>query len=98
MKKELKLNKATIIRTIALVLSLINQGLAIWLKFTGIAPLTYLIVSFVVTIVTVLINAWENNDWTKAATYATQILDALEDGKLTEEEIKELIEKSAENE
>ena len=98
MKKELKLNKATIIRTIALVLSLINQGLAIWLKFTGAAPLAYLIVSFVVTIVTVLINAWENNDWTKAATYATQILDALEDGKLTEEEIKELIEKSAENE
>ena len=98
MKKELKLNKATIIRTIALVLSLINQGLAIWLKFTGTAPLAYLIISFIVTIVTVLINAWENNDWTKAATYATQILDALEDGKLTEEEIKELIEKSAENE
>lgn len=98
MKKELKLNKATIIRTVALVLSLINQGLAIWLKVTGTAPLAYLIVSFVVTIVTVLVNAWENNDWTKAATYATQILDALEDGKLTEEEIKELIEKSAENE
>ena len=98
MKKELKLNKATIIRTVALLLSLINQGFAIWLKVTGTAPLAYLIVSFVVTIVTVLVNAWENNDWTKAATYATQILDALEDGKLTEEEIKELIEKSAENE
>lgn len=98
MRKELKLNKATIIRTIALVLSLINQGLAIWLKVAGTAPLTYLIVSFIVTIVTVLINAWENNDWTKAATYATQILNALEDGKLTEEEIKELIEKSTETE
>lgn len=98
MKKELKLNKATIIRTIALVLSLVNQGLAIWLKIVGTAPTAYLIISFVVTIATVLVNAWENNDWTKAATYATQILDALEDGKLTEEEIKELIEKSNETE
>ena len=40
-----------------------------------------------------LVSAWENNDWTYYAKLGTGVLDALEDGKITVEEVQELLDK-----
>ena len=94
MKKELIINKAVLIRTIVLIVAILNQIASVVAQFGFNCPLWYLIASWVFTSVTVFINAWENNDWTKAATYGTAVLDALEDGKLTEDEVKDLLNKA----
>lgn len=87
-------NKATIIRNATLVLAIANQFIAIIGASTFANAMWYQIASIVVTAVSALINAWENNDWTYYAKLGTGVLDALEDGKITVEEVKELLEKN----
>ena len=94
LKKLKSVDKGTIIRSAALVLAIINQVIAV-IGATSFASATwYQIVSIIATVLTALINAWENNDWTYFARLGTKVLDALEDGKLTKEEVLEMLEKS----
>ena len=94
LKKLKSVDKGTIIRSAALVLAIINQVVAV-IGATSFASATwYQIVSIIATVLTALINAWENNDWTYFARLGTKVLDALEDGKLTKEEVLEMLEKS----
>ena len=86
-------DKGTIIRTVTLVLALANQVVAIIGASTFANALWYQILSIVVTLATAVINAWENNDWTYFASLGTGVLDALEDGKITADEVLELLEK-----
>ena len=89
MMKNIKIDVPSIARLGSLLVALINQSLAIFgkdaLPFTE--NMAYQIVSLVATVVIVLINAWFNNDITKAARIAGGVLKALKDGKLSEEEI-----------
>lgn len=85
------LDKGTKIRTIALIISVINQGIALLLPHNSSA---YIWISFVLLIVNSAISYWENNDWTDAAKLGTDVLDALQDGKITTEEVKQLVEKN----
>lgn len=84
---------STIVRCIIYILVLINQVLAIFgkgLPFT--TDLAYQIISAVLTVSVGLWAAWKNNDFSKAAIAAGKVLDALKDGKITEEETKEMLE------
>jgi hypothetical protein len=36
-------------------------------------------------------NAWKNNDFTFAAKTGTKVMHAIKDGKITEEEVKEIL-------
>lgn len=87
-------DKGTIIRSAALVLAIANQIIAIIGASTFADALWYQITSIVVTVAIALLNAWENNDWTYFARLGTGVLNALEDGKITVEEVKALLEKS----
>ena len=87
-------NRATIIRSVTLVLAVINQVIAVLGSTSFAQSGWYQFISIVITAVVSVINAWENNDWTHFARLGTKVLDALEDGKITEEEVVEMLEKS----
>lgn len=88
-----KIKPSTIARIASLIVALINQSLAIIGR--GVLPFTennvYQIVSLIVTIVIVAINAWYNNDITKLAILSGQVFDALSDGKITETEVENIL-------
>lgn len=86
-------DKGTIIRSTTLVLAMANQVIAIIGASTFANSVWYQIASVVVTVISSLISAWENNDWTYYAKLGTGVLDALEDGKITVEEVQELLDK-----
>lgn len=86
-------DKGTIIRSITLVLAMANQIIAIIGASTFANAVWYQILSLIVTVITSLVSAWENNDWTYYAKLGTGVLDALEDGKITVQEVQELLEK-----
>lgn len=93
-EKIKNVDTGTIIRSVTLILAIINQIIAV-LGSTSFASATwYQIVSIIATVLTSLISAWENNDWTYFAKLGTKVLDALEDGKITKEEVIEMLEKS----
>lgn len=89
------LDKGAKIRTIALILSVINQGVALLIPHNS---SVYIWLSFVLLIANSGISYWENNDWTEAAKLGTGILDALQDGKISAEEVKELLDKQKQKE
>lgn len=79
MEKENKITKETIIRTIVLVVALINQILTMtghsMLPFTDAFIAEF--VSTIITVVVALINWWKNNSFTKEAVAADKIMKAL---------------------
>ena len=81
----------TIIRTVCLVLALVNQGLA--LAGRSLLPITDEQVAEVITlgftIVTALWAWWKNNSFTKAAIQADEVMHGLKDGSV-ELEIEEV--------
>lgn len=89
-----KVQKGTIFRTIALVLAIVNQIVAAFGSTSFASATWYQVLSIILTAVTAGIAAWENNDFTYFARIGTGVLDALEDGKITVEEAKKLLEKS----
>ena len=91
-------DKGTIIRSTTLVLAMANQVIAIIGASTFANSVWYQIASVVVTVISSLVSAWENNDWTYYAKLGTGVLDALEDGKITVEEVQELLDKHKVNE
>lgn len=86
-------DKGTIIRSTTLVLAMANQVIAIIGASTFANSVWYQIASVIVTVISSLVSAWENNDWTYFAKLGTGVLDALEDGKITVEEVQELLDK-----
>ena len=48
-------------------------------------------VSLISTFAIAVWNAWKNNDFTFAAKLGTEVMQAIKDGKITEEEVKELL-------
>ena len=94
LEKLKSVDKGTIIRSAVLVLAIINQVIAVLGATSFASAMWYQIVSIIATIAAALISAWENNDWTYFAKLGTKVLDALEDGKLTKEEVIEMLKKS----
>ena len=92
-----KIDKATIIRVILLICAIINQIIAVIGSTTFAQSFEYQIISTIVLVVTALVTAWENNDITYFAQLGTQILNALQDGTITEEEVQKLLDKTLEN-
>ena len=86
-----KVDKATIIRSVLLILAIANQIVAIIGQTSFASEKWYQIASIVVTAVTSIVAAWWNNDWTYFARLGTGVLDALQDGKITVEEVEKLL-------
>lgn len=89
----MKIDRGTIIRTVTLILTLANQFVAIIGATTFANAVWYQVLSFAVTIAISLFTAWKNNDYTYFAQLGTGVLHALKDGKITEDEVKELLNK-----
>lgn len=80
-------DKGTILRTIFLILSLINYVISmVGKKYLGSGSI-YEYVSFGIFVLMVVISYWYNNNWTGFASIANDIFNRLADGKITEEEI-----------
>lgn len=92
-KKAINVTTGTIVRVIALVLALVNQGLVA----IGYSPIPVddvqleAIISTVLTVVVACWTAWKNNSFTAGAQAADKVKDAIKDGILAPEEIDELI-------
>ena len=90
-------NSGTWIRTIIMVLVFLNQVTALAGKLTffseGVLGTVYLIISVVLTFITMLLVYWYNNDWTGAASLATDFFNMISDGKITPEEAAEFMAK-----
>lgn len=89
-----KVQKGTVLRTVALIAAIINQVIAVLGSSSFASSPWYQIASLVATAATAAISAWENNDWTFYARVGTGVLDALEDKKITIEEAEELLRKA----
>lgn len=92
----MKIKVSTIARIGALIVALANQCLALLgrdvLPFTDNAA--YQIITIIATVVIAIINAWKNNDITRVARTSGKIFNALKDGKITEEEVDNLLKES----
>lgn len=86
-------DKGTLIRTISLVVAILNQVVAVIGASSFANAVWYQVLSIVATIATSVWAAWENNDWTFFARLGTKVLNALEDGKITKEEVEGLFKK-----
>lgn len=87
-----KVKTGTIVRTVALIVVLINQILAIFGKGLPFAEdAVYQVVSVILTAGVSLVTAWKNNDYTSFAILSGKVLSALKDGKLTKEEVEDLL-------
>ena len=96
--ENLKIKAGAIARIVALIVALVNQCLVLFgqeaLPFTG--ELVYQILSYAITVIVVVINAWYNNDFTVLARVAGNLFDAMKDGKVTPEEVAKLLEETEE--
>lgn len=90
----MKIDKGTIARTIALVLAFANQTVALIGSSGFASALWYQILSLVITIAAAGFSWWYNNDITKLAKIASAVFDAMKDGKISVEEVNELLKKS----
>jgi SPP1 family holin len=88
------LDKGTIIRTLVLIVTIINQVVAFISQLSG----WYLGLSIAALVISAVIAWWSNNDITPAAQLATKILNAMQDGKISAEEVKELLDKQKQKE
>ena len=80
-------DKGTILRTIFLILSLINYVISmVGKKYWGSGSI-YEYVSFGIFVLMVVISYWYNNNLTGFASIANDIFNRLADGKIAEEEI-----------
>ena len=85
---RLKVSKATIVRTVLVVLMLINMGL----KAAGKTELVYSeneiteLVTYIINIAIIVDAFWHNNSFTKHAIMADNLLKELKNGTTGEEE------------
>lgn len=92
--KLASVDNGTIARSIVLVVAIANQIVAIIGSSSFATSPWYQVASIIVTVISSIVNAWENNDWTYYAKLGTGILDALEDGKITVDEVQGLLDKA----
>lgn len=88
------LDKGTIIRTLVLIVTIINQVVAFISQSSG----WYLGLSITALVISAVISWWSNNDITPTAQLATEMLNAMQDGKISAEEVKELLDKQKQKE
>ena len=89
-EKLKSLDKGTVIRVAALAAAILNQIVAVIGATSFAGAMWYQILSILATVITASLAAWENNDFTYFARLATKVLDALQDGKITPDEVKNL--------
>ena len=86
------IKKETIIRTIVLVVALVNQALTI----VGKSPLPFEAeeitegLSYLFTVVAALWSWWKNNSFTSAAIRADNVMDALKAGQVEDIDVYEM--------
>ena len=84
------IDKGTVVRVAMLFSAIVNQIVAV-IGATSFADAAwYQILSISATIITASLAAWENNDFTYFARLGTKVLDALQDGKITPDEVTKL--------
>jgi SPP1 family holin len=88
------IDKGTSIRTLVLIVTIINQVVAFISQSSG----WYLGLSITALVISAVIAWWSNNDITPAAQLATKILNAMQDGKISADEVKELLDKQKQKE
>ena len=93
MKEYKSVGKGTVVRTIMLLIAIANQVVACLGATSFASAPWYQVLSVIVTAVTALWTAWQNNDWTYFARIGTGVLDALQDGKITVDEVKAILDK-----
>lgn len=88
----MKTKFSTVARCILLAAALINQIVAVVLSaFPVSESLVYQILSVVATVVSSIVAAWKNNDFTLLAKISGAFFKTLKDGKITADEAKELV-------
>lgn len=92
------LDKGTILRTLLVILSIANQIVALIGKSSFASADWYQWLSFGLTLLSMILSYWYNNDWSKLAILTRDIFDSLKDGKISEDEAKKLLEKNTEKE
>lgn len=90
-------DKGAFCRTVLFYLSLINEIVAIIGSTTFAQSPIYQWVSLGFLAISGILSWWYNNDYTSFAKLAGQVLEFLQDGRLTEEEVKELLKYPTEN-
>lgn len=85
------IDKKTLCRTVLQFLAYVNQIIALIGQTTWANAGWYQWLSFGFTAAITIVTWWNNNDFTGFARLGTRVLDALEDGKITEEEVKSLL-------
>lgn len=85
------LDAGTIVRTLLQAMAYVNQFIAIIGASSFAAAEWYQWLSLGATFITTVLSWWYNNDFTSAAKWGTKVLNALADGVITEEEVKELL-------
>ena len=85
------IDKGTIARTVAQILAYLNQIVALIGNTSFADAAWYQWLSLGATFLTTAISWWNNNDVTSAARWGTKVVEALKDGKLTEDEVKRLL-------
>ncbi len=93
-EKIKSLDKGTIIRTILFICAIGNQIVAVIGMSSYASEPWYQILSLVFTAIITAIAAWKNNNFTYFAQLTGAVLTALRDGKITKEEVIELLEKA----
>lgn len=97
---KLKIKGSTIARILALLAAVLNECLVLFGKSA--LPFTqnwvYQVVSLVVMIILAAINCWNNQDVSQLALLCGKIFDAFEDGKISEEELAQIIKDAEEAE
>jgi len=92
-----KFDKGAFCRTVLFYLSLINEIVAIIGSTTFAQSPIYQWVSLGFLGITGILSWWYNNDYTSFAKLAGQVLEFLKDGRLTEDEVKQLLKYPTEN-
>jgi SPP1 family holin len=90
-------DKGAFCRTVLFYLSLINEIVAIIGSTTFAQSPIYQWVSLGFLAITGILSWWYNNDYTSFAKLAGQVLTFLKDGRLTEDEVKQLLKYPTEN-
>lgn len=81
-------DKGTLIRSISLVVAILNQVVAVIGASSFANAVWYQVLSIVVTAIVSVWTAWKNNDWTFFARLGTKVLRGLQKGNITPDEVK----------
>lgn len=84
-------DRGTTLRTILQILAYINQVVALIGHTSFASAEWYQWLSLGVTFIITVVTWWYNNDITSAAKWGSKVMDALKDGKITEDEVKDLL-------